>query len=413
MLYDRILKNIENRRNNILSGKINCIPFGLPRFEEMCPGIEKKTLTYITASTKVGKSKYTDYFFVYKTLFYAMKHPEQLRIKIFYFTWEMSIEEKYLEFISYLLYILSNRKTRISPKDLTSTKASKPLPQEILDILNTDIYKRIFKFFEEHVVFIDTIRNPYGIYKFCQDYAKNNGTQYTKKLEIKNKQNDTIETREVDDYYEPNDPDEYRLIIVDHMALLTPENGSSLRDSMVELSSRYFVTLRNKYHYTIIGIVQQAMAQESNENFRLGKLKPTVDGIGEAKVIARDCNMMLGLYSPFRHGIREYEGYDITKFRDNIRFMEIMINRSGGSGIICPLFFDGATNYFEELPLPDDPKLVTSYNIIARINNPNILLFIHKQRTKNESNISTRKIWLWKDIQHWLCARIKSHRIRS
>ena len=38
----------------------------------------------------------------------------------------------------------------------------------------------------------------------------------------------------------------------------------------------------------------------------------------------------------------------ITKL--NIRFLEILGGREGGGGTICPLYFDGAVNYFRELP---------------------------------------------------------------
>jgi hypothetical protein len=30
--------------------------------------------------------------------------------------------------------------------------------------------------------------------------------------------------------------------------------------------------------------------------------------------------------------------------------VEIIISRDGGAGTICPLYFDGAVNYFRELP---------------------------------------------------------------
>lgn len=201
-----------------------------------------------------------------------------------------------------------------------------------------------------------------------REYAKANGKQHTKILDKVDKLSGEVTQTEVDDYYEPYDPDEYIIIIVDHMALLTAENGKNVRDAMIKLSSEYFVALRNKYRYIPVAIVQQAMAQESNENMKLNKLKPTLDGYGDAKVIARDADLILGLFSPYRHSIRDYEGYNIELFKDNIRFMELIAGREGGGGSICPLFFDGAVNYFRELPLPKDREgMEKAYQMLNRI----------------------------------------------
>ena len=94
--------------------------------------------------------------------------------------------------------------------------------------------------------------------------------------------------------------------------------------------------------------------QESLENFKSNKLKPSLDGLGDNKTTQRDADVILGLFSPFRHEIPEYQGYNVKFFRDNIRFLEILGGRQGGAGTICPLYFDGAVNYFKELPKPDD-----------------------------------------------------------
>ena len=86
------------------------------------------------------------------------------------------------------------------------------------------------------------------------------------------------------------------------------------------------------------------------------------------KQTIRDVNLCIGLYTPFRYSIKEYEGYDITRFKDNIRFLEIIAGREGGGGNICPLYFDGAVNYFRELPLPtDNGGLQQIYNLISHI----------------------------------------------
>lgn len=53
-LYNRVFDNIVERRKRILTGKINCIPWGLPRFEEENPGIEQGKFYLLTANSKVG-----------------------------------------------------------------------------------------------------------------------------------------------------------------------------------------------------------------------------------------------------------------------------------------------------------------------------------------------------------------------
>lgn len=77
---------------------------------------------------------------------------------------------------------------------------------------------------------------------------------------------------------------------------------------------------------------------------------------------------MLGLFSPARHEIQEYYGYDIRRLKNNIRFLEVCINREGDQNGLCPLYFNGAVNYFEELPLPTDPAINKFYEKVRTVN---------------------------------------------
>ena len=322
-----------------------------------------------------GKTQVSDYLFLYTPFFFAMRNREKMRLKIFYFTLEMSKEQKYMQFMCHLIFMLSKGTIRVTPKDLRSVNALNPLSQDILDILASEEYKEYFKFFEETVIFIDNIKNPFGIYKFMREYAKTHGVQHTKMVKFEDNNTGEVVEQEIDDYYEPNDPEEYVEIIVDHIALLSPEKGQNLRDAIVKFSSDYSITLRNKYKYIPVIVVQQAAAQESNENMKLNKLKPTLDGYGDAKVIARDADVIIGLFSPFRYALQQYEGYDITQYRDNIRFMELIAGREGGGGHVCPLFFDGGVNYFHELPLPTDRQGINeSLQLVERVRNGGIFL---------------------------------------
>ena len=82
-------------------------------------------------------------------------------------------------------------------------------------------------------------------------------------------------------------------------------------------------------------------------------------------------NIVLGLFSPFKFGLAEYEGYDIRKFKDNIRFLEVLISRDGELGGVCPLLFDGAVSAFKELPRPNEVNELNSiYEYLNKLRNP-------------------------------------------
>ena len=288
---------------------------------------------------------------MYNTIQQVVDNNLNIRLKIFYFSLEMTADEKMLSAFANILYIKEG--IRLSPADLKSTKADNILSEDVLRIIAK--YEPYFKKIEEIVEFIDDIRNPYGIYSVVRDYAVNNGTIHTRQIETKPGEYITVE-----DYYEPNDPEEYVMVIIDHIGLISPEKNydtglpMSLHESIGKLSSDYLIKLRNRFNYIPVVIQQQAAAQESIENKKANKLKPTLDGLGDNKMTQRDANVILGLFSPFRHEIREYLNYDIHAFRDNIRFLEILGGREGGAGTVCPLYFDGAVNYFKELPLPQE-----------------------------------------------------------
>ena len=363
-LFSRVYENIVNKRERILSGKVNCIPWQLPRFEESSPGIEQGKYYQITAQSKAGKTQLADALFVFNTVKQIIDDNLDIRLKIFYFSLELSKEEKMLSCFANILYIKEG--LRIAPTDLKSTHAKKVLSSEVLEMISK--YQKYFDKIEEIVEFIDSVRHATGIYDLVRKYAVANGTIYHRDIVING------EITQVEDRYEPNDPEEYVMIIIDHIGLIQPQklNGTqlSLHESISLLSSDYLIKLRNRFNYIPVVVIQQAIAGENIEHKKAGALRPSVANLGDNKLIARDCNMMIGIFSPFKHEIPEYMGYDVTKFKDNIRFMEIIISRDGGAGTICPLYFDGAVTYFKELPRSDDKESMEKvYNFLKNIKN--------------------------------------------
>lgn len=303
-----------------------------------------------------GKSKLCDYLYVYETLFFVLEHPE-IRVKVLYFTLEMSPKEKYNEFLCHLLFRLD--KIRISPTELKSTDKDHPVDEKILELLETERYLKYIRAYEDMVEYIDDIRNPTGINKYCRDYALSRGHMNYKKKVIRDKQTGDLKEVETIDRmnpYTPEDPELHLIALVDNASNIDSENGLSKMETINKMS-KYAITLKNQLGYIFVMIQHQTQAQEGIENFKLNRLKPSSDGLADCKTTTRDANMVIGLYSPFKYGLKEYEGYDITKFRNHIRFMEIIEDRDyGASNQICPLLFDGATSIFTELPKPEDKE---------------------------------------------------------
>lgn len=352
--FKDILQYLEEKRQRALDGLYNCIPLPFPRFRNLFPGIQMGRYIICSANQKVGKTKFCDFLFVYETVDFILKHPE-VRAKVLYFCLEESPRKKYIEFLCHLLWRLD--KIVVTNSDIESTDKDHPIKEEILDLLKTEKYQKYIQKFEETVEYIDDIRNPTGINKKCREYALSNGHLNFKKAIVsdpvtgKPVEKDVIDTVNP---YTPNDSEEYRIVILDNASNLTLESGLNKRETIEKLS-KYAITLRDQLRYTFVLIQHQAQDKEGNESFKLGRIKPTSDGLADAKTTSRDANMVIGLYSPFKFGKDVYEGYDIKKFRNHIRFMEVLEDRDyGANGNICPLYFDGATSFFSELPRAND-----------------------------------------------------------
>lgn len=364
--FSKALSSIENNRNRILEGKLNAIPFGFDRFEQYVPGIIQEVMYLVSASSGVGKSQITKHMFLNSPINYMLNNPNsELSLKIFYFALEESEEEFYISLISNKLRrdynlnidsndLLSRRKTTISEDVLNKIKA-------------TEAY---FDQFKEWVEVVDNVSNPFGIFKHVREYARNNGKYFLKGEEV-----DPTKPKDPDkpvfDKYVPNNPNEYVIVIVDHIGLFSYNENSSLHAAMSKWSIDYCrKQLSKHYKYICVNVQQQAGDQEKQQfTFRgdniINKVKPTLSGLADNKLVQRDHHVVLGLFAPDRHGIEEYQGYNIDLLQDNFRSLIILKNRIGIPNKEVPLYFDGATNVFKELPSSED----MNYDLYNKIKN--------------------------------------------
>ena len=360
-IYNRVKNTLKLNKQNRLEGKLNCIPWSFKRLTKVLPGIQKERYQIITASSKVGKSQITDYLYVLEPIEFVINNPNtNVKVKIFYFSLEMSKEDKLMNFLSYKIYKDTGKV--IDPLHLQSVFNHYILDDEIEALL--DKYDEWFTKLEEIVTIIDSTRNAYGIYKTVRDYCLANGKLHTKNIMIEG-----VPT-EVEDYYEPNNPDEYVIVITDHASLLQPEKGTTLWDAMFLFSSNYCMKLRDRFKCCVVTIQQQSADQEKQQYTFKGdsiveKLRPSADGLADCKLTGRDVDLMIGLFAPARYKIKSHNSYDITKLNDNYRELSIILNRKGISNATVDLYFNGACNFFRELEDPSEfsknPALYAQY----------------------------------------------------
>lgn len=357
--FEEIQEENKLRRERIIEGKYNCLPFPFKRFRKVYPGVEQGKFVIITANQKVGKSKLADFLFIYEPLFYMMEHPE-LKVKVIYFSLEMSAKEKFNEFECHLLKRLD--KIQIDTRRLRSV--DKPCDPRIFELLESERYQKYIKAYEDMVIFNDTDKNPTGIRKFYRDYALKHGHYNYVTIQVPNELTGEMEDKKVLDPINPytqDDEEEYRIIILDNAANIATEKGYDTLFKAIEKVSKDGIIAKKQLKYIFVLIQHQAQAQEGIENLKLDQMEPSAAGLGDNKTTSRDVNCIMGLYNPSKFNKKEHLGYNILRLKDNGRFLKFLEDRDyGAGGSICPLFFDGATSFFKELPLITEKELLES-----------------------------------------------------
>jgi hypothetical protein len=245
---------------------------------------------------------------------------------------------------------------------------------EVLELLNSIEYRSILDFYEDHVEFVQE-RNPTGYWKTVNRYAHDNGTVFKKKVIMDNKETGIPIEKEVFDYYKPNDPDEYVITIYDHVSLCEQERGMTLKQCIDKLTE-YAMVFRNHYNYIPVLIQQQNMDTISLDAYKSNKIRPTLAGLADSKDPGKATSVMLGITNPYAFELPLYpypndnnnpNNYDIRKFGGYFRFLEVVLNREGESNGTLALYFDGAINFFGQLPPATNlTELNKIYQLIQR-----------------------------------------------
>ena len=373
-IFEHTLRMIKENKATKDGGGYNSIPFGLPSLDKNVPGVMRGLQYIITANSGVGKTQLTKFLFVNQPYKFVKEHPELgLKLRVLYFALEESKEE-------FMLSLISNRL-----KERHGITVSVMAMRSMGDhSLTDDIVKKIeesreyFAELEEGVEVVDHISHPTGIQKYVKSYALNHGKQMFKEQTWKNSDANGVETSEkvqVYDRYVPDNPNEFVVVVVDHISLLAAEKtgpADTLHSAMTMLSAEYGRKLITKQFGYCLAIVQQQAAEKEKQQYTSAglsieaKLEPSLEGLANNKETQRDALIVMGLFAPERYGIDKHLGYDIKTLKDYYRSLSILKNRIGTPNLKLPLLFNGATNTFSELPKLETPELVNLYSQIKK-----------------------------------------------
>lgn len=382
--FQKHVERIKENKAKIESGSYNCIPFTekFPRLSTYLPGIIKGTYYIVTANSGVGKTQLTKYMFVRTPYDFIKNHPETgLKLKIIYFALEESLEE----FINTIIVAWLAETYNIHIDVLALQSMLESLPQDIIDKIEEG--KRYFEDLFECVDVVDSVSNPYGMYKYLREYSNNNGHHYWTQLNLQEGEEKLLITHDKYEsfdkgkksnwkysHYEPHNPNEYVVAISDHISLLTPETDfntgqkMNLHGTMGKWSADYCrKQITKHWKYVVVNVQQQAAAAENVDHFKANKLEPSLANLADNKLTARDALVIIGLFAPDRYELNKYMGYDIITLKDNFRSLLILKNRIGKPNLKLPLFYDGAVNLFKEMPkLDEEEKLRKVYEFVDK-----------------------------------------------
>lgn len=232
-----------------------------------------------------------------------MANPD-IDLHFLLFSFEMSAEVLLAKLLSLYIYDTYNRV--LSYGDILSLTTT--ISNEDLDFINDSRWW--LEEFEKCCDIIDKPTTAKGLYAICKEWSRKFGTY----KEIESNENYTKED------YIPNNPEQYLIVLVDHIKLLSLSTGHTPKQEIDEACD-YLIHFRNKCSFTI-NIVQQF-----NRNFKSIERKqsesylPSLEDLSDSSGPTQAAESVVALYHPFREKRTRCEGYDIRQLKDRARLI--------------------------------------------------------------------------------------------
>lgn len=350
MGVNRLFENIKEGRK----GRNIGISTGLPMIDSLIYGIQRKYLYTIGADTSGGKTSFAIDVFVYNLLKNAGNTP----VSILYYSFEMSSDILFAKILS--LYIFDTYGQIISYQEILSLTEAISDEKFFYIEQSRDWLLNI----QKHVTIYDKALSPGGIYATCKEWLKGFGT--------------FVQIDEHREDYIDNDPNRYKVAILDHVGLIS---GQGSKKERIDLTVDYFIHFRNKCSLSGVFVQQLNRNAKGMDRKTNGYELIQLDDFKDTSGTTDGSDVVIALYYPYREKIARCEGYPIQNvLKKRFRLLQVLKNRYGVADSNKGCAFYGEIGMFKEIPRPDEigdyePYLSLDYLKPTTDDNKNVFNF--------------------------------------
>lgn len=384
-LFNKTVEGIKKRRQNVLNGGVNAIPFPLPALTRYVPGIMKGTQYGITGDSGASKSKLLRYMFVQTPFDFYYKNKDEMNIdvEIFLFSLEDNAE---VVMKNLIVSALAKRKgIRLSTLTLDSYFENDKLPDNVLHEI--DSLEDYFILLLSKVHIIDNIRNPTGILKAVktQLLKPHNGNyvdEHGEIVPVDSITHENYKNRQLS--YQTVNENKFNIVLTDNLQNVNPEqsHGGNKWAAYDQFCRDYMRGKLCNFFQTCNCIVQQQEKSSGKAQFTntgnqvVEKLLPSVAGLSEYKNSVDSAHCLFGIFNPYKHKVEHFQTaqnnwYDISQLGDHYRNLSILKSNFAET-VNTSLFFDAFAESFSELPNgADAPAMALVYEHIQTLKDKN------------------------------------------
>lgn len=342
-----------------IEGKNQGLPTGIKQFDNAIFGIQHGAIYGVASSPKVGKSSFVDSAFVINPYLHMLDN-DNVDIDFIYFSLEM--DKTVLRFRATCHFFYKDYGiTQVILEDGKRYNGSPVIPmqpsylmgrmkydddtqiivqEEHQRIFEEIVEKRINKMYGEYdkkgnkissgkIILMEDTINPTGIYHYLMNYAKENGRFIYEEYYTINELTGDKEKKRKLSGYEPNNPEKYVIIILDHLRNMKLESRLTLKQNMDRMLN-YQVKLRNVCNFTFVDILHlnRNISDISRIKYNNEYLFPNNSDLKDSGNLSEDADYLITLFDAGddRYNIKKHFGMDIVDI-DNYRSIHLVESR--------------------------------------------------------------------------------------